>query len=291
MKLKFFSIFVLTIISSFVNIVGGVNCYFSLEQIEVNYTLTSDNVPLLSDKITVPTDGHCVLTVAWLKNPISSTIDFGFDTDSPAVTSLNDTLLVELRNQLKGEDILTRTSKKIQYRCRSADLCSDETNLRKILHVLEFKENFSSQLDSLIADNPSFDQQSIADCYYNRDGTSTNCPARDPIRCPRCVTYADLIQKNDCGTCPTQTSDANTILWSNRYLFDNRSMIQSVIELSCQSGRFCNGLENIQRIQELGSIKFDFEKFYPSSSLGLHVNLNHLLIVISFFLYFVHSFE
>lgn len=274
------------IICSSINKVDAVNCYFSLVPIQLNYALTTDNIPLLSNNTAVSTNGHCVLTVLWLKDPISSMIILGYDTDSPSVTSFNDTLLVQLRNQLDGEAIQKKTSKEIQYRCRSTDRCNNEQNLKRILSSLDFDQTFSPQLDSLVASNPSFDQQSISSCYYNREGTSAQCPSRDPINCQRCQTDLDLIQNKDCGTCPHQTSDANTILWSNRYLFDNQSIIESSIQLSCQSGRLCNGLDNIRRIQQLGSIKYRFNKA-NKIYVGFNVNLILLLLMIASSSYFV----
>lgn len=287
MIMRVFFIVTSMLICSSISNVDAVNCYISSVPIQLNYALTSDNIPLLSNNTVVSTDGHCVLTILWLKDPISSMIILGYDTDSPSVNSLNDTLLVQLRNQLDGEVIEKKTSKEIQYRCRSTDRCNNEQNLRNILSSLDFDEQFSPELDSLIASNPSFDQQSISNCYYNGDGTSTECPSRDPIACPRCQMTLDLIKNKDCGTCPRQTSDANTILWSNRYLFDNQSIIESFIQLSCQSGRLCNGLDNIRRIQQLGSIKFRFNKGNPTLA-GFNANVMIFLSVISFVFYFVY---
>ena len=248
----------LQLFSSIVEI-RSFECYFSSLPYEIADDLTLSNVPSLLNNQLVEASGSCAVTVEWLRNPRSTLLTFGFTSEvSPESVSAS------VHYQLAGEVFLQRLSRKMEYRCRAVDGCNNEANLRRLLRSLDLKETFSPQFDGLLSSIPSFSKR------CNEERTSPEkCPPRDDLNCQRCEIIADWrdpSRSEICATCPTLSSDVNSLDRKKVFLFANRSLSIDHLQLWCQTGEQCNTLEIVQLLRQSSTINLDFDKFFQSSS-------------------------
>ena len=270
----------------------SLKCSISLIPIKMNTSLTIDNIPSFENNTSIDQANECTFSIMWLRNPSSTTIIFGFNEILNENENLIDSIKSSVRYQLEGEVLFKHLSHQIEYKCQSNDECNNGQNFERVLKSFQIEQKFSPIFDNLLLSNDSFNNQSIENCYLQRNG-SDHCPSIDYSNCRRCETivqYKSLSNVDICGTCPEQGSDYNFILREKFYILNNRTEMNEQIQLVCQNGKFCNSLENIEQIRELSLIYFDFDKYFPppsSSSSRVFFALIYPLII-SFFMIFLH---
>ncbi|CAF0733947.1 unnamed protein product [Adineta steineri] len=280
-------LFILLLSSSY-SLVYSLKCYISLVPTILNYSVTSDTLPSFDNNKLIDVSGECTLTIIWLRNPSNTEIIFGYNSITNKNNFLIDSLLANVQYQLEGDELTKRLSRDIQYKCQSSNECNNGTVLKRILNSIHLEEHFSDTFDSLIESDESFSNQSINQCYFNRNSTH-ECLPIDYLNCRRCqisMNIFPLLTNDICATCPTITSEFNSIERDAIFIINNRSQIIDRIQLTCQIGKHCNSIENVYQIRLLSFIQFDFDKFFLLSS-STHIHFSILLQIFLFFIRFI----
>lgn len=272
----------------------SLKCFVSLIPIVLNESLTIENIPSFENNTLVDDVDECTFVIMWLRNPLSTMIIFGYNEQLKKNEDLIDSIKSSVEYQLEGEVLSKRLSHRIEYKCQSTDQCNNGLYFTRVLKSFQIEETFVENFDNLLLSNDSFNNQSIENCYLERN-TSDNCPSIDYSNCRRCesiVQYRSLSDVHICGTCPEQDSGFNWILREKFYVLTNRTEMFEQIHLACQNGQVCNSLENIQRIRQFSLIYLDFDKYFPpspppSSSSRIFFALIYPLII-SFFMVFLY---
>ncbi|CAF0726990.1 unnamed protein product [Adineta steineri] len=208
-----------------------------------------------------------------------------YSVTSDTLPSFDNNKLIDVS---EGDELTKRLSRDIQYKCQSSDECNNGTVLKRILNSIHLEEHFSGTFDSLIESNESFSNQSINQCYFNRNSTH-DCLPIDYLNCRRCqisMNIFPLLTNEICATCPTIASEFNSIERDAIFIINNRSQIIDRIQLTCQIGKHCNSIENIYQIRLLSFIQFDFDTFFLLSS-STHIDFPILLQIFLFFIRFI----
>jgi hypothetical protein len=211
-------------------------------------------------------------------------IIFGFNNEN---TNQTDSILATVQYQLEGEELLKHLSYDVQLKCQSNDECNNENNLKRLLKSMEIEERFEGQFDNLIASNQSFNNESIKNCYLNRN-SSVECPSIDYSNCHRCqisVNYLPSSIIDVCATCPTLSKENNLLIRDKIFILTNRSKIIDRVELSCQNGEHCNSIENIEEIRKYSLIDFDFDEYFSSSCSNIFLSIEIIFLFIILILF------
>ncbi|CAF1685776.1 unnamed protein product, partial [Adineta ricciae] len=157
------------------------------------------------------------------------------------------------------------SSRILLYSC-TTDLCNDRTNLLRVFQALNVEQKFA-QLDVLFGlDNVSFTEQNS--CLDFSNASRSDCPSTaSPLStCSNCFLLATETPQQLCARCPVDSFKYKNMI--NRQVFfflENRTRLADTTTLRCTT-KSCNSMENWNRIRELSTLEFDFNRFYSSSS-------------------------
>jgi hypothetical protein len=262
----FRAIFLLQLLVTLPTIIASLECYDCPSDFALDYTVTSDTLPLFSS-CSLITAEQCSVSIFWAQNPSHTVISLSNSPFPLMNDSLHDVLSTLVQLELNADNVTRITTRDLHYECILSDGCNGGTSLKRLLDSLVLEDKFASELSSLIQNVESFNNNSAATCYRLSNSTDS-CAPLDMDGCRRCEISVDQSPSTSnkiCATCPLEETDFNSMKRESVFLLNNRSRLSDLVELKCQLNG-CNSLDNINKIRQASTVTFDFDKFFQTSS-------------------------
>ncbi|CAF3509113.1 unnamed protein product [Rotaria sp. Silwood1] len=225
-----------------------------------NYSITFDNIPspTRDDCELVTAENGCSVRVGWL-NDGTSEVYYDADPDLPF-----DSVVAKTERKVttwSGEYV---TNRFIAYNCKPSNTtpCNTVDNLKLaiISTVLPTDEQIQ-KFDSLIVPTTEF--------YGGlclQVSNMTYCPNTNILSCQQCISIIQYSEQTDiCAMCPPGKAVTNFFDYYTTYFLNNQTQLDR-ITLACRKYGPCNSIENIGRIKNTLITKFDFDKFFRSTT-------------------------
>lgn len=239
----------------------SLQCYDCKESIKLNYTVTSETIPLISSQCGLINASVCSIDVIWDLKTNTSIIEVdGFNYRLAGREIVPNTLGVMLSMAVRSDNTTRDHTHILYYDGNTIEKSNDEINLKKILRSVVIEEQFQQEIGPLIQYVSPFDAKA-ADCLDFRHSVF-ECPRRDFDTCSRC-----LIMINDttsdqkvCATCPYESESENMVARLKTFFFSNQTQDSDTTFLTCQQ-KGCNSFDNVNRIKRASKITFNFDEY------------------------------
>jgi hypothetical protein len=241
----------------------SLQCYDCKGSIKLNYTVTSETIPLISSQCQLINASVCSIDVIWDLKTNTSIIEVDGFNGLTGREIVPNTLGVLLSMAIRSDNTTREQSHILYYDCNTIEKADDEINLKKILRSLVIEEQFQQEIGPLIQIVSPFDAKT-ANCLDFRHSVF-DCPRQDFDTCSRC-----LILMNDttsdqkvCATCPYESESENMVARWKTFFFSNQTQDSDTTYLTCQQ-KGCNSFDNINRIKKASKITFNFDEYFKN---------------------------
>lgn len=234
-------------------------CY-DCEEMTFNYSITIDNIPppTSSDCKIITADYGCSVRVAWFSDG-NSEVRYTIDPELPF-----DSVVARTHRQVtvwSGEYV---TSKYIAYNCKALNTtpCNTADNLKRVISstILPTDEQIE-KFDTLIVPTTDF-EGNLCFQVSNR----SNCADTVLNSCQQCVGIIEYSDKvSACAMCPSGKAVTNFFDYYSTFLLETHTQ-SDLITLACRKRGSCNSLGNLEKIKNTLIMKFDYDKFSPSTT-------------------------
>lgn len=236
-------------------------CYECDDEIVVNYLVTSERLPPLSDCRTVDKT-MCIMNVIWNESAnITSLQIFGIEFDSTK-PNIDDSLTAFTDMQVVPDTETIVFTRGFLLICMLTPNCNDKNNLQRLLQSLVFEDQLQEELVPLIKVVSPFDPNS-ASCLDFSNFTE-ECPDKNLEYCERCYILLDQFStpgEEICARCPVPTyAPANEITHTKVFAFNDQIVLNDQVEMGCQI-KGCNSIENVNQVFKASKITFNSNKY------------------------------
>lgn len=254
------------------NYLSANNCY-ECSGMLLNYTVTIDNIPLpnAADCTIVVARETCSVRIGWFsdnKTEVFYTTDAGYPADS--IVALTDRRVTTWSGHYA-------TRRFIFYTCNASNVnpCNTAENLKNVIVSTTFPtDEEMEKFDSLIVPTTDFDGRTCA-----QTSNVTDCPQTNLASCQQCMGilgYSEQI--NTCTMCPAGKALANFFDHTTTFFLKNQTQSNN-IKIGCRKYGPCNSVENLQRIRQTLTTKFNFNKYYSSTGSISKLSITILLMM------------
>jgi len=241
--------------------ISSLQCNVCRQGVRVNYTVTSDNVPMLPTDCIVIEAGLCRVSVFWELDVKRTYMEFDAR-PGKAVNPSRDMVSVRIFRGMENDNETLSSARELNYECDSMDKCNGPEGLKKVLSALTVEDQFQTEIAPLLKIVAPFDPRT-ADCQYVHN-TTFRCPPPDMRRCQRCVVELDEEASHTehvCATCGFEDIRDNNVERFKTFVLSNPSEDIDVAGLACQS-KSCNTAENANKVFQASKITFNTEKYF-----------------------------
>jgi hypothetical protein len=238
-----------------------------------NYSITIDNLPspTQDDCHVITSETGCFVRIDWYSNGVSDVL-YGTNPGFP-----HDSVKVETERRVSVSSGLYMTHTYIAFICGSSNStpCNTVENLkRSFISTTLPTANQIEEYDELIIPTKAFNSSL---CFEFTNMTDF-CPSTDLLDCQRCLTVVEYSQETVvCAACPSDEDIWNFFRIGGTFLVNNQTRLDLIL-VRCQNGDACNSMNNIEKIQRNLMAKFDFDKFFHSTTSTIKTSLVLLLI-------------
>ena len=261
---------------------------------QFDHPITADNLPSpdADDCSIISSVAGCRVEIDWVdsENETVSRVRYGIKEDSPLD-------LVDVQT-MRGVFFLPSgydfyTDKHFIFTCSSSNStpCNSVENLKRsmISTTIPTQEQIG-QMDKFIELTGDFNPNA---CFQFKN-MSNVCPEADLSHCEECFISVKYSQEiNICATCGPGEVTGLFMVYHTIFLLNDRTHTEE-ITLTCRSNTTCNSMKNIEEIRKTLMSKFDFDKFFNTTTTSKSTKSTSksffVLLIIPLFIGFFYLF-